>query len=1201
MRATDEERTRHHPVSAALTAVLETLVGPTIATQVADVGRGAEPAYLVVNYADGATFDDLWRLDSQFLDWLNSGARTIVIVWDGAPDNQELVTPVDWVAATMLSSPKGGAAFHGRWEAVLLDLAGAAVHVRRRAGAFALSGPSSPLSTMRLVEAGEFGQLLPVLISGPASLPTGGQLSDVKDLAKQLTREALREENRRYRHDQGTFCAAVRILLGALEDGCLEIGVARQRLEDIKVRRGVMGGAARPYNFDLAQRYLQLSQKTSATKAAPSSARRFLLVDDEWESAGWDIVFPAIRPTWTFTAFAESARLVGAVSQQDLVFLDYDLGKKADTGLSLLRSIRSKDPFIPVVMFTGTDRSDLLVAALQLGATAVLVKELTDTTDRDSRQYFRWVDNLLKQLTESDPAAHEMLLEAWESLNGIFREDSHPIKVASERTSLMSDALTAFDRALFFLAYGWGLAGRARRNDEHAAALQAAGVAIGQVFDRLFKAHGLESAGTSAALGGRCVRLFAQEREFSDGLTLAEMYECFAWANECRHGGKRSVDPGTLRPWVRATSLLLSRSCSKFSITFGPRAAPGPDAATGRVNAPGVRAVLPHEERSKQGSLRFVLGWLIATRRLSADRAVALWNDFSGYSASGRELVDFCLGEAGVGTAAPADATTHRHVLLVDDDAEDTGWKQALDVALANTVVHTLRYEGSVDDPRVVNWAGNADLTLLDLCLPYDRNTSPDNSTGLSLLRRLREADRSVPVVMFSAHDDVLWSRRCLREGAQAFFVRGSNPLLGEVDPTSSDFFVGYYSELVHLTTITRAETDQAALARVADRVGRAYRWQAVDRHGELGRWLRDEIGGDAATPSEMLAAHISATIQTGLDLAWLDGDVHAEPLWRAVGRPWLKYAKRPAVDPSHEASVLLFGLVEFLVKLVVWFRQPHARSGLAVPIGTILEEFDKELRKVLTERDLRDIVDAQAIRNETVHRSAGGRRAIERMIPPVARVLRGLADAILISAVTTAPGKGYIETLRKAVNGPAQLEDLDKRLKRVQDDFRRTSEKLLGDCRRLQAEIQATENTRANRKKQLIQYQADIERDPQRIVRTGGRTRTGETPDQIQRELNAAEEAIPKLRAACDDAQRRLEEFERGEPAATKERARIARWQAVDDLLREVQILTKSGLKPSATDVAWNALTRDLASLLDRHGEGIPAVVIRNWAEQPA
>ena len=59
------------------------------------------------------------------------------------------------------------------------------------------------------------------------------------------------------------------------------------------------------------------------------------------------------------------------------------------------------------------------------------------------------------------------------------------------------------------------------------------------------------------------------------------------------------------------------------------------------------------------------------------------------------------------------------------------------------------------------------DVVLLDLNLP--------NSSGLELLRRLRQEDRAANVLMFSMHAELIYVSRALNAGAKGYISKGAS------------------------------------------------------------------------------------------------------------------------------------------------------------------------------------------------------------------------------------------------------------------------------------------------------------------------------------------------------------------------------------------------------------------------------------------
>lgn len=186
--ASSKAPARRHPVSAALVVVLEKLFARTVAAGVTDVGSRAGVTHLVVNYAEA--FDDLWRLDPGFLNWLSTGSRTVVIVWDRALEGRgravdvavEHTTPIDWAVTAMLLVARSNPASDCQWQVIVIDVAGNAGPVRRRMSRPLLSGSASPVSMVTLVEADRLDKILPALLAEPTFRPTEDHLVVAKAL-----------------------------------------------------------------------------------------------------------------------------------------------------------------------------------------------------------------------------------------------------------------------------------------------------------------------------------------------------------------------------------------------------------------------------------------------------------------------------------------------------------------------------------------------------------------------------------------------------------------------------------------------------------------------------------------------------------------------------------------------------------------------------------------------------------------------------------------------------------------------------------------------------------------------------------------------------------------------------------------------------------------------------------------------------------
>jgi len=117
------------PVAETVALILDVYHPGTVARRCPSSGCD----YLVASYRED--FSELWTLDDALLDWLQSGKRTIVLVWDETPVGSmgivnvaDHLTPFDWAVAVSLKFNFGQAAgarpektSQPNWRLIILD------------------------------------------------------------------------------------------------------------------------------------------------------------------------------------------------------------------------------------------------------------------------------------------------------------------------------------------------------------------------------------------------------------------------------------------------------------------------------------------------------------------------------------------------------------------------------------------------------------------------------------------------------------------------------------------------------------------------------------------------------------------------------------------------------------------------------------------------------------------------------------------------------------------------------------------------------------------------------------------------------------------------------------------------------------------------------------------------------------------------
>lgn len=117
------------------------------------------------------------------------------------------------------------------------------------------------------------------------------------------------------------------------------------------------------------------------------------------------------------------------------------------------------------------------------------------------------------------------------------------------------------------------------------------------------------------------------------------------------------------------------------------------------------------------------------------------------------------------------------NLLVIDDQVYDAGWKVLFDRVLPGQTWYAVTPEDALH--QVESDSDGLALVLLDLQLPDD----PEQ--GLQVLREIKREHPDLPVVIFSAKDEIPLARRCLRAGADDYFVKE----LGDTDRDPLDYY----------------------------------------------------------------------------------------------------------------------------------------------------------------------------------------------------------------------------------------------------------------------------------------------------------------------------------------------------------------------------------------------------------------------------
>jgi len=977
-------------------------------------------------------------------------------------------------------------------------------------------------------------------------------VSSLQKLAFNVCKSALRTQNRQYRHAQGGLCAAVRILLGAIQlrDLTPDEGAECLRLvEDERRSRGRGGGPE--YDFELVRRYQALAPATHCRQdRATPGALRVLLVDDQWTEAGWNLVLPRILAKLMPGCMVEGCstreellEIAPAGSGVDLILLDYLLGWEGMTGFHVLDEIRSINPFLPVILFTSIDQAEVFREALELGATSLFLKELADTSDRDSADYYRSFRKMIVETADSiRPLTEGQLVQLWKRVGCLH--DGSAARLG--HVAALADSADCLRRAMFFLTVVietecWSTRGRRLRKTTDWA-VSAIGVELGDFLEAVLSAHGASTTverwdGTTTSGVWKRIQTVEQHGEWKGGGT-SRLPEIVAWANRSRHG---IVEPGDRREAVPRLSMaidVLERCCEGWRVQL-PRlqgtASLRPARKTTTQEKAAERSV-SHSMRGMQAAIRFLLGCL---RRNGVALEASAAVDFDIYSdtedrSSGRQRVERILLEANLPPDTSGNEGQER-VLLIDDTADEDGWSLSLAVGLDKYRVLPFRYSGSGDAQDVRTLARCADLLLLDLCLPETAGGRPSEDVGFGLLEDLREHNPGLPIVIFSAENDGRSARDCYFAGAQAYLPKHVQPLPEGAEAADEEFFTAYYDRF--LGTLEKARTYPALrrLREVQVRLSCDKRYELLKKRRELKRILDcySLTEGDA---DHILAQELGHRLRRAIELL----EAADDPFWAALWKRVVGVSAPTTVSGLADEAVLLFLIcVEFLVKLLIAgtygdspekYHLQHlnrfALKGLVVNHGArIIQACGKELY---------DRIEALGELRSDARKEGITSSELAAMLPLLAQMLPLLSGRVLDRWADRKVADGRIAVAaafeRAARNTRAAIE-------KARTARRATVERDL-------QEIQRSAKRRRDLDTSLTQLAQEIERGRQRRQELEAGLRKANASDHLT--LGRLEAAIEKINRELEGAHNHADSLSKQREAVDAESGEVKRrvWQ---------------------------------------------------------
>ncbi|MFN3650365.1 MAG: response regulator [Armatimonadota bacterium] len=590
----------------------------------------------------------------------------------------------------------------------------------------------------------------------------------------------LQVTNAHYRHDYRNLIAAVRIYLGALQAGGAPVWKAREVLEALSRKEAEIPGARSPQvdveamvaacakHRRLVARLSELAPPDPAAEAAPwrswleryhlqratpeppLAGRRLLMLDDQYERAGWIYVLDSLAGDDGSVEYTDSwdgakKQLDGDPGKFDHLLLDCNLSEHVEvdlpTGLELLRPLRAYTQDLPIAMMTAYDNAELALWALRAGANDFFAKALDDNADRDSLDYYLRFKRLLQR-----PAWERRLRELWVEFRSL-------LPVATDWREYEAQLRYAF-YLLFSLADGtaWWVHGAcedANGDDVQDLLSRAAVLSVGNASP--FQLSGEARAIWEAAKHPGTGPVGARE-------ALIVLTAGVAGIQAGSLGsGQACVWQGTnlnRRPEAPAGCRIdLKRLAGVAPPATGTDATPCPN--------------LGHLQRSRLGAVQLAMGFLCGRQDVPEADLAYLFSEAPS---------DAITALTALRDTYP-DVFRRRvvqgppRVVLIDDQGDGSraeqrsdcnGWRLALEMTCGEPVA----WYPSLQRFLEANVLDKTNVVLLDLWLVEGPLAAPSPQVGLSALKTLKELDPGLPVIVLSAATDAVNAIRCLRRGA---------------------------------------------------------------------------------------------------------------------------------------------------------------------------------------------------------------------------------------------------------------------------------------------------------------------------------------------------------------------------------------------------------------------------------------------------
>lgn len=767
--------------------------------------------------------------------------------------------------------------------------------------------------------------------------------SELDRLAKAICKKLIERKHRTYRHGRGGFTTALWLLIGGVRAGSISLEQAQKAVQKIQNRHKRSDGF---YDFELVHRYLRLiagNRPTAATSplGAKHTKRRNLgLIEDEY---GWvEVLHSVLGDEWNVSRWPKPSEIPPDLSAYHLVLVDENLGDLS--GLDVISDIRKSDPFVPLVLFTHNRDPIVTTEALERGASDVLLKQSSDSDDRDMSEYYKTFADLIQDYKDVDIDGATQLRRAWQIVTAMHINPP-PTDKEEQARGKIAKAQRELHHAIFLIAIAAGAIGR---DPNRGTTLRAAVVQLEEALRDAAEAQGATRSDQKTS------KMLQQ--------LLGEYWKDYRWipgflkdAKRSRHGvwfdffDVHAIAQGRQRKKKQQTGRqMLDDPCKVAGYCVGTAKLmrglwfDGPKpilCRSGVFEEPKQRqsrerTATTHEARSRLGAVRFLLGYHLVNGQLSQKDVTTIWMQALQKYADANAIFSGINGRLHIGDERSDErAMPTRTLFVVDDQAEADGWVAALTRALQPSGYGVEHFARSAEEAErkiknsVAPYDPSSSVVLLDLRLPRREDGSPEESVGRALLHKFRTTWSEVPVIVFSATESAYWARRCLRHAeptkrAQGYFPKSGAALATDPELETGEFFCRYYEALHDLLRLAGPLVARNSVIETCERLGQPKTYEYLRTVSDR-KWCKNlkdglkkslRIEPNGKDLPQLVAEYVAFELGMVRNLAWAAEDPYhlllAQRLFPTNREPW---------DPAWGSLALVpMGVIEGLAKIVI-------------------------------------------------------------------------------------------------------------------------------------------------------------------------------------------------------------------------------------------------------------------------------------------